>query len=98
MENQAEALQQPAINVTLGQDNTQQVLLSEAELNAGTDFLRAAGLAPTTLAVQGANSRAVTVITLALQTPSRPWHGYRQQDGGVRPERSLVLLESQSTS
>ena len=60
MENQAGALQQPAINVTLGQDNTQQVLFSEAELNAGMDFLRAAGLAPTMLAAQVTDSGAVT--------------------------------------
>ena len=39
MENQAKALQQPAINGMLDQDDTQQVLFSEAELNAGMDFL-----------------------------------------------------------
>ena len=60
MENQAKALQQPAINGMLDQDDTQQVLFSEAELNAGMDFLRAAGLAPAMLAGQGTDSRAVS--------------------------------------
>ena len=55
MENQAKALQQPAINVTLQHSVS---ALSEAELITGFNFLQAAGLVPTTLTVQDANSGA----------------------------------------
>ena len=59
MENQAEALQQLAINVTLDRDNTQQLLLSKGELNAGMDFLRAAGRERRKRAIEEMNGKLV---------------------------------------
>ena len=61
MENQIEVQvqqQQQANNTTQERGNTQQVYhVSEAELNAGMDFLRAAGFDPTTIK-QDANNGA----------------------------------------
>ena len=89
-----EALQQLAINFTLDQDNAQQVLLSEADVNAGMDFLRAAGLAPTTLVAQGADSRAATAnsgVADALKAMGTDIANKMEEFG-----QRLALLESQS--
>ena len=94
MENQAKALQQPAINVTLDQDNTQQLLLSKAELNAGMDFLRAAGLDPMTL-VQDADIGAATAnspgVADAIKSMGKDIADKMEEFG-----QRLALLDSRS--
>jgi hypothetical protein len=86
--------QQPPININLDGDNTQQVRLSKAELNAGMEFLRAAGFDPTTPA-QNAGSGAATATSSGV-TDAIEAMGKDIADKMQEFSQRLTLLETRS--